>query len=250
MMSHASGTFCFPELSTRDMDGAKRFYGGLFGWTWLDVPSAAGGYSLMRVRGLDVAGLHRSSQGQPSWLCYVAVEDADRAVARAVELGGTQQVAPFDVPGVGRMAMIQDPGPATFALWEAHGLIGARLEDEPGAPCWYELITHDLAAADRFYSGLFGWTASERTLPVVGPYTTLKSGDRSVAGMMTIRKDWGEVAPRWQVHFAVEDCARTAQQAVALDGRVIAGPIAVPEVGRFAVLTDPSDASFVVFETH
>jgi uncharacterized protein len=90
--SHAPGTFCFPELSTRDMDGSKRFYGGLLGWTWFEVPSAAGGYSLMRVRGHDVAGLHRSDRGEPSWRCYVAVDSADRTAARATELGAALRV--------------------------------------------------------------------------------------------------------------------------------------------------------------
>ena len=59
LTSHPAGTFCFPELNTRDMDGAKRFYARLLDWTWFDVPSAAGGYSLIRVEGKDVAGLHR-----------------------------------------------------------------------------------------------------------------------------------------------------------------------------------------------
>jgi uncharacterized protein len=246
--SYAPGTFCFPELNTRDIDGAKRFYGELLGWTAFDVPSAAGGYSLMRVDGKDVAGVHRSDRGDPSWLCYVAVDGTDRVAARAIELGGTQVAAPFDVPGVGRMAMIEDPAQATFALWEARGMIGARLADQHGAPCWYELITHDLAMSGRFYPGLFGWTTVEKTIETVGPYTTLRNGDQSVAGMMAIRKEWGEVAPRWQVSFAVDDCDATARQAAALKGCVIAGPVAVPKVGTFAVLADPSEAIFVIFE--
>ena len=246
--SHPPGSFCFPELNTRDMDGAKRFYGELLGWEAFDVPSAEGSYSLMRVDGKDVAGLHRSERGAPSWLCYIAVDSTDRVAARAVELGGTQLAAPFDVQGVGRMAMIEDSARATFALWEARGMVGAKLEDQPGAPCWYELLTHDLAASGRFYSGLFGWATVERMLPIVGPYTTLKSGDRSAAGMMAIRKEWGEVSPRWQVYFAVEDCSRTARQAADLQGRVIAGPIAVPEVCTFAVLADASEAVFVILE--
>jgi predicted enzyme related to lactoylglutathione lyase len=65
---------------------------------------------------------------------------------------------------------------------------------------------------------------------------------------MGIRKEWGEVAPRWQVYFAVEDCARAAQQAAALKGRVIAGPIDVPGIGRSAILADPSGAVFAVFQ--
>ncbi len=248
LTSHPAGTFCFPELNTRDMDGAKRFYGRLLEWTWFDVPSAAGGYSLMRVGGKDVAGLHRSDRGEPSWLCYVAVASADRVAARAVELGGTALAAPFDVPGVGRMALVEDPAQARFGLWEARGMIGTTLEDRPGAPCWYELITHDLPRATRFCGDLFGWTAVERTIDGVGPYTVARVGERSVAGLMSIRKEWGQVLPRWQVYFSVEDCGRAAQQAAALRGRVIAGPVGVPEIGRFALLADPSDAVFGVFQ--
>jgi predicted enzyme related to lactoylglutathione lyase len=229
------------------MDGARRFYGQLLGWTAFDVPSAAGSYSLLRVDGKDVAGLHRSERGEPAWLCYVAVDSTDRVVARAVELGGTLLVPPFDVPGVGRMAMIQDPGRAMFALWEARGMIGARLADEPGAPCWYELVTHDLPASVHFYSALFGWSTSERTLEPGGPYTVASKGGRSVAGMMTIRKEWGDVPPRWQVYFAVDDCTRAVRKAVAHGGRVIAGPQDVRDVGEFAVLADPSEAVFAVF---
>jgi len=65
---------------------------------------------------------------------------------------------------------------------------------------------------------------------------------------MSIRKEWGEVAPRWQVYFAVGDCARSVKEAVSLGGRVITGPRLVPETGTFAVLADSLDAVFVIFE--
>jgi len=174
--AHAPGTFCFPELKTRDIAGSQRFYGQLLGWTTFDVPSAEGSYSLARVDGHDVAGMHLSSRGEPAWLCYVAVESADRTAGRAAELGGTVHVAPFDVHGVGRMAMIEDPAQATFAVWEARGMVGARLADQPGAPCWYELVTHELPLASRFYVGLFEWTTVEKTIGGVGPYTVARVG--------------------------------------------------------------------------
>jgi predicted enzyme related to lactoylglutathione lyase len=248
LTSHPAGTFCFPELNTRDMDGAKRFYGRLLGWTWFDVPSAAGTYSLLRIEGKDIAGLHRSDRGEPSWLCYVSVGSADGSAARAVELGGTLLAPPFDVPGVGRMGLVEDPTQARFALWEPRGMIGTTLEDQAGAPCWYELITHDLPRATRFYTDLFGWNAVERTIDGVGPYTVARIGELSVAGLMSIRSEWGAVSPRWQVYFSVEDCGRTAREAAALKGRVIAGPIEVPEIGQFAILADTSDAVFAVFQ--
>ncbi len=246
--SHVPGTFCFPELNTSDMDGAKRFYSELLGWTVFEIPSSEGSYALARVDGRDVAGIHRSSRGEPSWLCYVAVDSSDRVSARATELGGTHLVAPFDVPGVGRMAMIQDPAEAVFGLWEARGMIGARLADQPGAPCWYELVTHDLPLASRFYTGLFAWKMAEKTIPTVGPYTVARIGEPPVAGLMSIRKEWGEWAARWQVYFSVGDCACSVKDAVSLGGRVITGPNLVPETGTFAVLADPLEAVFVAFE--
>ena len=98
LTSHPPGTFCFPELNTREMEGSKRFCGPLLGWTWLDVPSAAGTYSLFRVDGKDVAGLHLSERSAASWVCYVSVDSADRVAARAAELGGKLLAPPFDVP--------------------------------------------------------------------------------------------------------------------------------------------------------
>jgi predicted enzyme related to lactoylglutathione lyase len=246
--SHAPGTFCFPELNTRDVARAKAFYSGVLGWTTLDVPSAAGSYALARARDKDVAGIHLSSHAPARWLHYVSVDSADRAAAHAAELGGAVEATPFDVAGVGRMAVLRDPAGARFAVWQAAGMIGARLADEPGAPAWYELVTHDLGRATRFYEGLFGWTAPERTLPEVGPYCVAVLGERQVAGLMRIREEWGAVEPQWQVYFAVADCARSVAQARERGGRVYTGPSDVKGFGRFAVLADADGAGFGMVE--
>jgi predicted enzyme related to lactoylglutathione lyase len=247
LSSHPAGTFCFPELNTRDLDGAKRFYGPLLGGDWFDVPSAAGTYSLLRIGDGVVAGLHRSERGAATWVCYVSVDSADRVADRAAELGGRVLAPPFDVVGVGRMAFVEDPAHAPFALWEARGMIGSTLEDHPG-PCWYELATHDVARATRFYTDLLGWAAVERSVDGVGPYTVARIGQLSVAGLVSIPRERGAVSARWQVYFSVGDCDRAARQASGLKGRVVTGPTGVPEIGRFAVLADASDAVFGVFQ--
>ena len=246
--SYPHGAFCFPELNTRDVEAAKRFYGPVLGWTTFDVPSAAGSYSLARANGKDVAGIHLASGAAPGWLHYVCVDSADRVAARAAELGGTVEAAPFDVHGVGRMAMIQDPAEARFALWEAKGMIGAQLADEPGAPCWYELVTHELERVTRFYEALFGWTAASKAIPSVGDYTVARIGEQQVAGLMSIRKEWGEVTAHWQAYFVVPDCGATVAQARTLGADVYAGPSTVQGFGRFAVLGDPQGAGFSVVE--
>ena len=245
--AHPHGTFCFAELDTGDMERDKRFYSGLLGWDVFDVPSAAGGYSLFRLRGRDVAGLHLSAKGPCGWLLYLSVDSTDTVAGRARDLGATIQAAPFDVPGIGRMAMLQDPAGGAVALWQAAGHPGARIVDEPGAMYFGELVVHDVASARRFYSGLFGWATSETDVPT-GHYTLFKRGDQVVAGTMAIGPDWGPVQPHWQVYFAVEDCDAAMRRAESLGGCLYFGPLDVPKAGRLAVLSDAGGAVFVVMQ--
>ena len=245
--SHPNGTFCFAELNTQDMARDKRFYEALLGWSAFDVPSAAGGYSLMRLRGMDVAGLHLGQRGPFGWLTYVSVDSADRTAARARELGARIEAEPFDVQGIGRMSMLVDPAASRVALWQAAGHPGARLVEEPGAMYWNELVVHDVAAARTFYSDLFGWTAAETDVPT-GRYTVFSSGGHPVSGLMQIGKDWGPVEPHWQVYFAVQDCDAAMRRAAELGGSVFFGPLEVPKAGRLAVLHDVGKAVFVVMQ--
>jgi predicted enzyme related to lactoylglutathione lyase len=244
---HPHGTFCFAELNTSDMERDKRFYAGLLAWSVFDVPSAEGGYSLFRLRDRDVAGLHLSSKGPHGWLLYLSVDDADAVVTRARELGAAIEASPFDVPGIGRMAMLKDPADSRVALWQPAGHPGARLADEPGAMCFGELVVHDVPAATRFYTGLFGWETVERDMPS-GRYTFFTRGKDVVAGTMAIGHDWGPVSPHWQVYFGVESCDTAIGRAKQLGGSVFFGPLDVPGAGRLAVLQDSGGAVFVAWQ--
>jgi predicted enzyme related to lactoylglutathione lyase len=247
VMAHSAGTFCFAELTTPDMEAAKRFYGSIFGWTAFDVPGAVGNYALFRQNGKDVAGLNRSSQGRHAWLHYVAVDSADDSASRARELGAVIVAEPFDVPGIGRMAMFTDPAGASAALWEPRGYAGAQLVDETGAMTWHELVVRDIDAARRFYTALFGWTTTRSTV-VPGDYTLFTLGDRQVGGLLQIGDDWGPVPPHWQVYFAATDCAGVATRVEALGGCVYYGPQDIADIGRLVILADPGRATFAVWQ--
>src|SRR5829696_3610412 len=76
---YPNGTFCWVDLGTNDAAGAKRFYGGLFGWEFDDLPTGEQGtYSTCRLGGRAVAGLYDGAE-RPVWGSYVSVEDAGRA---------------------------------------------------------------------------------------------------------------------------------------------------------------------------
>jgi predicted enzyme related to lactoylglutathione lyase len=249
---HVPGTFCWVELATSDGPAAKEFYTSLFGWSFQDNPMGdAGAYTMLQKNGKDVGALYQMGPEQkgmpPHWGSYVAVENANDAAAHAKELGATVMLEPFDVMEHGRMAVIQDPTGAVFSLWEPKSHIGARLVNEPGSFCWNELYTTDPARAADFYMGLFAWTKDSKHTDM-GEYVIFNFGGRNAAGMMKIPKEWGPVPPHWMVYFAVDDCDRIVEKAKSLGARVTVPPTDIPEVGRFAMLTDPQGAGFAVIK--
>jgi len=112
------GTFCWNELMTRDVERAKRFYKNTIGWSFDSMPMPDGGtYWLAMVDGKPVAGLFAIDspqyKGVPEcWMPYVAVDDVDKRVAKAVKAGAKLMKPIFEVPGVGRIAVLQEPGGA------------------------------------------------------------------------------------------------------------------------------------------
>jgi uncharacterized protein len=113
------GAFSWAELVTSDPIAAVAFYGRLFGWTSQDMDMGGGSYHVVKAGEAQVAGVMAPPPGAPSmppaWGCYVTVNDIDATAALCVELGGKILVPPMDVPGVGRMAVMQDPQGAVIS---------------------------------------------------------------------------------------------------------------------------------------
>jgi predicted enzyme related to lactoylglutathione lyase len=240
---YPQGTFSWIDLGTTDVEGAKAFYGGLFGWQMEDLATARGGYTLCRLQGRDVAGIHRHAEDEGTgWGSSITVEDVDRAAARARELGAAVLAEPFDVPDAGRTAVVRDPSGAVVSLWQARGHAGAGLVNEVGTWTWNELVSPDLPAATAFYARLFGWGA--RDIPGPLPRTSFSLGDLLVGGGHAPTPQEGEAA-RWTISFMVADADQSAARVQELGGSVLLPPMDIP-VGRFAIVADPAGASFSV----
>src|ERR1017187_8466735 len=90
-------------------------------------------YTFARLAGKDVAALcvleaaQRERGMPPHWNSYAAVDSADESAMRALILGGTIVVNPFDVGASVRMAIVRDPQGATLCLWEARAHTGAQV---------------------------------------------------------------------------------------------------------------------------
>ncbi|MFI6638165.1 VOC family protein [Streptomyces sp. NPDC050504] len=115
-----------------------------------------------------------------------------------------------------------------------------------GGPCWVELSTSDLAASRAFYGVLFGWRCETDPREEAGGYTVAHVGDAPVAALTPLYSP--EQPAGWQVSFATADADASAEEARRLGGTLLAGPMDVFDMGRFAMLADPGGAVFHVWQ--
>lgn len=116
--------------------------------------------------------------------------------------------------------------------------------------CWIELATTDQPAAKKFYTELFGWAINELPMGPNDFYTTFKIEGRDVGAAYTLRPEQRAlgVPAHWNLYVAVTNADTAAGRATDLGAKVIAAPFDVYDVGRMAVLQDPTGAAFSVWQ--
>lgn len=119
MSSH--GAFEWTELMTHDAERAKRFYQASIGWSFDAMPMPEGTYWVAKMGDKPAGGIFEmkgpSFEGVPEhWLPYLAVDDVDERVRTATQHGAAVMRPPFDVPDIGRIAILRQPGGAAIGL--------------------------------------------------------------------------------------------------------------------------------------
>jgi uncharacterized protein len=250
---HEPGTFCWVELSTTDIKAGRGFYESLLGWkaqaqpagemgeylvfTLADGRAAAGGY--------EQPERERSMGFPPHWNLYIYSDDVDKTVAKATESGGNAIVPGMDTPN-GRMAVVADPTGAMFCVWQSDSMPGWAVRDEHGSFSWPELISNDVDRAGKFYADVFEWTIRQESMGDGPPYTLFHKGDRDVGGLFP--PPMPEIPNSWTVYFDVASAADTVAKAKGLGAQVIVEPMAIPDVGTFSTISDPTGAVFAILE--
>jgi predicted enzyme related to lactoylglutathione lyase len=117
-MSWSHGQFHWNELMTRNVEGAKKFYSDTLGWKYDAMPMPGGATYLIAKAGdtpaagiFDISGPDYKNVPE-SWMPYIAVDDVDARVAKATKAGAKVMKPAFDVPGVGRIVILLEPGGA------------------------------------------------------------------------------------------------------------------------------------------
>jgi uncharacterized protein len=115
---------------------------------------------------------------------------------------------------------------------------------------WYDVMTTDTRAAAAFYGDVIGWSAQEHQMSGDGTYTVFSKGPIMVAGLMAIPEPMCQqgVPPCWSGYVAADDVDTDVGRVEAAGGAIRRGPADIPNVGRFAVVTDPGGAVFLLFK--
>jgi hypothetical protein len=244
------GQFVWYELTTPDVDGARKFYPPITGWGTQQFDKD---YTMWTTGGVPFAGIFRLGPEQhqqgipPNWMPYIEVNSVDETARKVGTLGGSVIVPPADIPGTGRFAVVRDPQGATFGLYKSN--TASRAWD--GTPAlgrfsWHELMTTDYKKAFDFYRQLFGWEKTgEMDMGGGNPYFMYGMKGKMYGGIFTRPPEMAGMSPFWMVYVNVKDVKKAVDTATKAGAFVKQPPMEVPG-GMIAILGDPQGAAFAV----
>jgi uncharacterized protein len=248
MPGKSVGLFAWYDLVTHDAQAAASFYSEVVGWK--KQPWAEGDYTLFAGDQGLLGGVIQRQGRPPQWISYVLVDDVDATAAKVKELGGRIYVPPTDMAGVGRFAVFADPQGASISLFKPTGdPVGLHDGSKYGEFDWNELLTTDHEQAFAFYSAIFGWQKLlEQDQGAMGKYLIYGIGDRQLGGMSSKTMEMQDLPAAWTYYINVSDLDEATRLAVSKGGKVVQGPMAVPDGSRVARLADPQGAGFALHE--
>jgi predicted enzyme related to lactoylglutathione lyase len=250
--------FVWHDLNTNDVEGAKQFYGQIFGWTF----ESSGGSPYVHIKAGDemIGGMRQmdvQEKSPPNWLGYIGVEDVAAAVEKITSVNGKVYMPPVTMENVGTFAVAADPTGGVFAPWKS---ARAGEDVERIAPpalftfSWDELVTTDPASASAFYAKVFGWEPQVMPMGPGATYTLLQrpgvknaKGDQASAGG-AMKSPPGVPYSFWLPYIHVDNTDALCERAAGLGAAIMVPPMDIPNVGRFSCWSDPQKASVAVIQ--
>lgn len=247
-MAYLHGKFVWFEHVSANIDNARRFYDNLFGWTSEGLPMGGQTYHMIRNGAEGIAGYRTAPAGVPNhWMSYLSVADVDKTAKAAEAAGAKVLMPPTDFPPVGRGATLADPTGGAFSIWK--GADGDRPDHDPpviGDWCWNELTTPDDKKALAFYEKVFSYGHDSMEMGPQGTYYMLKVGDKMRGGLM--KSPMPGVPAGWLPYVLVANCDASLAKAKQLGATECVGATDIPNMGRFAIVNDPTGAAIGIFQ--
>lgn len=261
-MANKHGDFIWYELLCDDADAALSFYGELLAWT-SEHSGQDNDYRILSARDADTGENHsiggllpltadmKAGGASPLWLGYIGVDNVDSSARQLIDSGAKLMLPAFDIPGVGRIAMLSDPQGIPFYIMRgaSDGTSLAFAFDQPriGHCAWNELTTTDPDQAKQFYGRAFGWEKDdEMDMGPMGKYEFLRHQGQSGIFGAVMRKPAEQPTSMWNYYFRVADIDIAVNKISTLGGQVIQGPHEIPG-GDFTINgIDPQGAPFAL----
>lgn len=245
------GRFVWHDMVSQDEEKAVKFYTQLFGWGVEDWDMGDQGVYRMWKAGDETQGgfMKAPAPEVPShWVGYVQVENIEETAARVEQNGGTLMHDIIDIPEIGRALPIQDPTGGIIQAYQSLNptAVAANFRPPELTVCWNELVSHDPAASQAFYTEVFGWKAVKEDMGGF-EYTLFMVDEMQVAGLMQAPPE--HKGPTvWLSHVYVDDLAKTKEKASSLGATILMEPKTMPGIGSFFLFRDPFGAFIYAFE--
>ena len=250
---HHVGKVIWVDLATPDVAASKKFYAGLFGWTFQDIHSGRTDYTVASLGGRPVGGLiHRPAPSgepvRPAWLAFISVRDVDAAKKTALDHGAKVVTEPKTYAHRGRQAVFADPEGAVFAVLASGSGDPPDFLAAPGEWIWSSLHARKPDAESAFYQSVFGYDVFDVPSEDDLEHDILSSDDFARASVNPLPSDSTHRHAHWLNFVRVVDAADAAAKALALGGKVLVEPHADRHGGKLAVIADPAGARLGLME--
>ena len=118
----------------------------------------------------------------------------------------------------------------------------------PSTFCWTDLSTTDATAAKQFYTELFGWAAVDTPVSPEMTYTTLQVEGKDVTALYQQGPEEQGMPPHWNSYVSVSSADDIAAATKTLGGTVLVEPMDIMDLGRMAIIQDPTGAVVGVWQ--
>jgi predicted enzyme related to lactoylglutathione lyase len=244
-VSAKSGLFPWYTLLSTDPEKAAHFYQNLFDWDLHELEGSAGEKSVIfsHVAGefADLVFLPPPQKRRSHWILHLTVGDLEQTLNLVERCGGKTLQPAFDIPDYGRAALVADPTGATFMPCVPTNPAAAKclMGSTPGSVCWAELTADDVRGAMAFYGKVAGWEFH----PSAGDSESLDFfADGTALGSIRKVSPVSGLSPQWMLFFSTTDLENTLRTTELLGGKHQTGALKIPELGRFALIEDPTGA--------
>lgn len=242
------GKFVWRDLMTHDIPSVKKFYSGLFDWTYLDIGKSDNDYTVVLHDGKPIAGMFKlrdvdAKQNYSQWISYLSVADMNQAVNYIKASGGKIYRDPFALPNRGTISFVFDSQQAILALVKSSSDDPVDRDPVYNQWFWSELWTNDVQNSVKFYTELFGYNERTFDTRAENQYHVLEIKSKPRAGVIKI--PFENVKPHWMPYIAVKDPSEIVKKVEQLGGTVYLGTEGIAG-NNAAIIADPSGAVFTV----